>query len=140
LLGTILIPIPAWGNVNLIEMVWSISGALLILFTLIHLPELRRDRLAANASGKPALQMIAWSWYRREIVRFLIGCCILSIGIYSAVQPPLPVVGNHTTVTGLVITAVLLSIGVLSTVQSAWDWRTRRELIHLLRSDGMEDS
>jgi hypothetical protein len=123
---------------SLIEMLWSVSGALLIVFTVIHIPDLRRDRIAARATGNQALQMIAWSWYRRELVRMLIGCCILSIGIYASTQPA--VFGNYVTITGLVVTAVLLSIGVLSTAQSAWDWRTRRELIHLLRANGMEDS
>lgn len=124
-----LIQIPAWGNANLVELIWLGSGLVTILYTASHLGELARDLKAARTSRRVGLSQVAWGYLRREIIRVVQGVCISVIGVYAVSQPPaIPKLGDFVTPAGLILTGVLFAQGLLVSGQSFLDWRTRRSI------------
>lgn len=135
MVGARLIEVPAWGNVTLIEALWLSSGIFAVLFTMLHIRPLYDDYVGARLSGREELMLVATGYLRREVIRLLQGLCLTTIGVYAAVQPS-PLGRNVVTVTGLVLTGVLLTLAVLVTVQSVWDWRTRHHVQRLIDNNG----
>lgn len=136
MLGVTLIRIPAWGTANIVELIWLLGGITTVIYTCSHLPELARDLAAAAGSSRRALREVAWGYLRREVIRILQGVCISVIGIYASVTPPaIPSAGDFVTPTGIILTCVLFLQGLLVVGQSFWDWRTRRNLRHLLEAE-----
>ncbi len=131
MIGT-LIEVPAWGTMTLIEAVWLASGLLALIVTGRHLFPLYDDWRVAKSTGRPVLEKVAWAYVRREIIRMAQGLCLVTVGAYAALQEqaiPGPAV---VTITGLVLTVILLILALLISLQSVMDWRTRGEVQDLL--------
>ena len=129
-----LIEIPQWSTVNLIELVWLCSGALALVFALARLRPLSTDYTNARASGEPDLVIIARGYLRREIIRVGQAASIIGIGLYAALEPPAIPGPARVSITGLVITAALISIALLVALQSYLDWRDREGVRWILRA------
>lgn len=127
-----LVTIPAWGRVTLLEAIWLASGVMAVMFTLAHMRALVEDYLAAAGTGRPVLSAVAWAYLRRETIRFLQGLCLSVIGIYACWQPSPAPGPSKVSVIGLVLTFVLFSLGLLVSLQSHWDWKTRHEVQRLI--------
>lgn len=124
--------VPSWGTVTLVEAIWLFSGLMAIAFSIFHLKPLYDDYILARFSKRPALRLSAGAYFRREIIRFAQGICLTIVGVYACWVPnPLP--GPAVvTVTGLILTCVLLLLSILVSAQSALDWRVRHEVQHLI--------
>ena len=127
------IGVPAWGSVTIIEAIWLLTGISAMFFTAAHIRPLYDDWVAARLDGRPEIQLVAAGYLRREVIRFLQGVCLMSIGLYAAASEP-AIGKNVVTPVGLVLTMVLFLLAVLVSVQSWWDWRTRHELTNLVLS------
>lgn len=132
MLAATLIRIPSWGNVTLIEAVWLASGLLAVGFAVAHLGPLYDDWRIATLTGRPVLAKVAWGYLRRELIRLGQGACLSTIGVYAAAEPPALPGPAFVSVVGLVLTAVLLALAFLVSLQSRLDWRTRREVQDLI--------
>lgn len=126
-----LIEIPSWGPATLIEIIWLASGILALVAAGLRIRPLFGDFLFARASRERDLYVLARGYFRREVIRIGQGLAIASIGVYTVQQPSLIPGPARTTVTGLVLTAVLIVISLLVTVQSVLDWRDREEVRRL---------
>lgn len=123
-----LIHVPAWGTVSIIEAVWLLSGVVAVVFTLLHLKPLWLDYVAARLVGEPVIVATAWSYFRREVIRFIQAAAILSVGVYAAVTEGLP----YVTPAALVFTVALFVISAAVSAQALLDWRTRKLIVDLL--------
>lgn len=132
MIGQTLIEIPAWGTLTLIEAIWLVSGLTAMIFAGSHIRPLYDDWALARDSGRPVLTAVAGGYLRREIVRLAQGVCLASIGVYAALEPPAIPGPAFVTPVGLVLTGVLLTVSLLVSVQSGWDWRTRHEVQRLI--------
>jgi hypothetical protein len=134
--GAFLIEIPSWGSASLIEIVWTLIGVGVIGVSLYALPRVVADwKLAKRGQRGPAMTLLARGHIEREFLRLAQGFIILAVGIYAAITPsivPGPVVIS---LTGLVITAGLLLLGVLVAVQSIRDRQRRTAAERILRRE-----
>ncbi len=134
LASTLLLPVPQWGNVSLIEMVWTIVGTLALFATLWSLPKVTTDYiLAKHATVGPLAEarvLIARGMIRREVIRLAQALIILMIGLYADFQP-----NPYTKITlvGLVLTGGLVALAVLVAVQSYMDKLQRDAAEHVLK-------
>lgn len=126
------IEIPSWSTVTLIEALWLGSGLIAMSFALLRIRPLRDDVRNAIILGEHDLCVIAKGYFRRELIRIGQATCVIGIGIYAATEPS-PVSGPaRTTLTGLIITAVLILISGLVSLQSFLDWRDRENIKRIL--------
>lgn len=135
MIAVTLIEIPSWGNVTLIEAMWLISGLVVLTVSSAYLRPLSLDWMAAAASRRDVLRVVAAGNLRREVLRLAQGLAIAGIGIYVATQPtavPGPAV---TTVTGLVLTGALIAIALLVAGGSISDWHARGEVRGYIKHD-----
>jgi hypothetical protein len=126
-----LIEIPSWGSANLLEIVWLASGVLALFIAGLRIRPLIRDFRIALATRERDLYVIARGYFRREVIRLSQAVAIISIGVYTAQEPQLLPGPARTSITGLVLTAVLLVISLLVSLQSVLDWRDREEVRRL---------
>lgn len=128
LFGATLIEIPQWGDANLIEVVWLITGILMILVSLWALPKVIGDYFITQripGHYTVARTLLARGHVRREVIRFAQGGIVTFIGVYAVLQPP-PVPGPAlVSPFALVLTAGLILLGALTAVQSVLDSRQR---------------
>ena len=134
LAATILVPIPQWGTVSLIEAVWTLVGIIAIMFSLWNLPRVVVDWvLARHATGgqwTAARILIARGHIRRELIRFAQGVIIFAIGVYADIQPNLV---PQVTILGLIITAGLVLLAGLVALQSYLDRIQRKQAEEVLQ-------
>lgn len=123
-----LIEIPQWETINLIEAIWLGSGLLALSFAALRTPALLRDYRDALIANEPDICIIARGYLRREIIRIAQAICVVGIGTYAAQEPPLTPGPAQISVTGLVLTAVLILISLLVALQSFFDWRDRGDI------------
>lgn len=132
--------VPAWGDASLIELLWTATGLLTILVTGFYLAQVLRSfagvvQLAAEtqpAVGVQVLVVLAWGYVRRELLRFTTGSLIFGVGVL-AIATPSPTGRSFVTPTGLVLTAALFLIALLTSAQSVLDGKQRRQAEKLLR-------
>lgn len=122
------IEIPQWGNATIVELAWLASGLLALLFASLRLRPLSQDFHNARGSREHDLFIIARGYFRRELLRIVQAVAIISIGLYAAQEPPVVPGPARTTVTGLILTAVLIVVSLIISVQSILDWRDREEV------------
>lgn len=132
MVASALIEIPSWGSMTLVEAIWLASGLIACLFTGMHIEPLYEDWLLARNTERPVLGAVAGGYLRRELIRFIQGVMLTTIGLYAAIEPPAIPGPAVVSLVGLVLTAVLLSISFLVSVQSVWDWRTRQQIQDLV--------
>lgn len=135
--------IPEWGNLTLIEAIWLLSGIVTILACVRHLPTLYADwrlarKLTQGDGSKKYLEVVSFSYVRREAVRLLQGSLIVGLGIYAWLQPPPPNGATIVTPVGLMVTAVIVLIGASAAVQSWWDQHTRVQILAILETTSEE--
>jgi phosphate/sulfate permease len=129
---TILIEIPDWGPVTIIEAVWLLAGVFAFTFASLRLRPLLRDYGGAKETHEQDLYVIARGYIRRELVRLMQALCILSIGFYSAVTPQASPGPTRISLVGFGITVMLIVIAFLVSFQSYLDWRDREEVRRIL--------
>lgn len=130
--ATVVITVPQWGTVTLIEAIWLASGLVAFALSLRRLPALLDDYRFAQMNQEDDLYVIARGYLRRELVRVLQAGAVISIGVYAAIQPS-PVPGPaKITLVGLWLTATLISISVLVALQSYLDWRDREKVNRII--------
>lgn len=126
-----LVEIPSWGPATLIELVWLGSGVLALLVAGLRLRPLLHDYFVAYETHERDLYVIARGYFRRELIRIGQAVAIIAVGLYTAQEPQVLPGPARTSITGLVLTAVLLVISLLVTFQSVLDWRDREEVRRL---------
>lgn len=130
--------IPSWYNANLLEIIWTLIGVLMITVSTAVLPRLVTDYQLISLMSeevRDAAHVLAHSHIRREVVRLVQGVIMTIIGVYGCATPhpvPGPVI---VTTASLVLTAGLFSLGVLTIVQSVLDWRQRTRAEALLAEE-----
>jgi len=134
LFGSLLIPIPQWGTVSLIEAIWTLVGILAVLVSLLSLPKVVVDFIVAKHApqGKLAAArvLLARGHVRRELIRLAQGIIILSVGIFADLQPnPL----TSITLVGLAVTTGLVALAALVGLQSLLDRLQREQAEALLK-------
>jgi len=121
-----LIPIPSWGDVSLIEAIWTAVGMVALFASLWSMPKVVVDFVVAKhaPSGKmaEARVMLARGHIRRECIRLAQGAIILLIGLYADFQPQ-PY--SKITLVGLFLTLGVVALAALVAVQSLLDRRQR---------------
>ena len=131
----IIIRIPEWGSATILEIAWTAIGAMTLAIVAWNYAGAKanlRTPIDLNDEYEvEAASVIRRGYIRREAVRFFIAVVILSIGITGDYQPSLrrPSVTN---LTGLVLTAGLFAIGLVTSVQSFFDGHDRKEVRDLL--------
>ena len=139
LLGALLIPIPQWGDVSLIEAVWTLVGLVALLVTLWSLPKVTVDFIVAkHAPVSPLAEarvLLARGHVRRELIRMAQALIIVGIGVFADLTPnPL----TSITLTGLIVTLGLVSIAGLASLQSVLDKLQRDQAERILRVEEWE--
>lgn len=129
-----LIEIPQWGTMTLVEAIWLFSGLLAFACASLRIHPLVNDYHVASVSGEKDLHIIARGYMRREFIRITQASFIIAIGAYSALQPSVLPGPARVSVTGLIITAGLIAISFLVSLQSVLDWRDREEVKRLLEA------
>lgn len=127
-----LIEIPQWGTLNLIEAIWLFSGLVALGFALLRIRSLWGDYMATKKIGQDDLCIIARGYLRREAIRIAQAITIIGIGIYAGLDPPAIPGPARTSITGLVLTAALILVSALVSIQSLLDWRDREEVRRIL--------
>lgn len=127
-MSTTLIEIPEWETVTLIEAIWMSSGMIALFLTALRMPPLVRDSRNARELHERDLYVIARGYLRRELIRMTQALCVISIGVYAAVEPSAVPGPARISIVGLVITGVLIAISLLVALQSYLDWRDREEV------------
>lgn len=130
--ATTLIEIPQWGNVTLIELIWLMTGVIAMLFTGIHIKPLWTDYNTSRLTKNRILIVMARDYFRREILRCLEGSLITGLGCYVCALKPVAPGPAYISIVGLIVTIVFLLIGTFVSIQSNWDWYSRKEIQHLL--------
>jgi hypothetical protein len=128
-----IIEIPQWGTVTLIETVWLASGLVAFVFAALRMRPLLADYRLAVEAGEDDVCIIARGYLRRETIRVAQAVCVISIGLYAAVDAPVVPGPARVSIVGLVITGVLITISLLVALQSFLDWRDRNEIRRILR-------
>lgn len=127
--ATTLITVPAVGSANLIEILWTLIG---LAGLGVVLPNLwaainGMDVLGRTpADERAAAAVLIKGNIRRELLRVLKLLLIVLIGIVAMAQTQPPGT-NKTTITGLILTGVLFSVGVIISLQSILDKRDSRK-------------
>ena len=130
--GATLISIPQWGDATLIELLWFLTGVMMILISTVYsLPRVYGDYvLTTRVPGAftAGAVILAYGRIRREVVRIAQGFIVLTIGAWACLTPsPLP--GPAViSLTGLVLTIGLFLLGLLTALQSVLD---RRDATHV---------
>lgn len=133
MIATTLVEIPQWGSITLIELIWLLSGVVAAGFTGSHLSALWKDYRAAKTTSNKVIMIMSRDYLRREVLRSLEAALILGLGGYAGVSDP-PVPGPaFITIVGLVLTGVFLLIGTFVSIQSYWDWHSRKEIKEILK-------
>ncbi len=127
-----LIEIPQWGNTNLVEALWLLSGLVAFGCAGLRLHPLVIDYHLASASGANDLHVIARGYMRREVIRLVQATFVIAIGAYAAHEPSVIPGPAKVSITGLILTVALISISFLVALQSVFDWRDREEVKRLL--------
>jgi hypothetical protein len=130
--ATTLIEIPSWGTASLIEIVWTLCGVAVIVFSVYGIPYTISLWRTAVQQGDEVMEILAGGYVRRESFRVIQGVLIAAIGVYGCVigQPrPGPVVVSPV---GLFLTCGLLLIGATIAAQSMLDRRQQRRTTELL--------
>ena len=132
----IIIHLPEYKTVNLVEAVWMATGIFTVLFCARHIRPLLKDynlarNLVKSDPAKEYLLIVSFSYVRREVVRMFQGALIIGLGIYAM---SLPSPGGHAVITpvGIVVTGVLMLIGASAALQSWWDNNTRGHILRIL--------
>lgn len=132
-MSTTLIEIPQWGTWTLIEALWLAAGVLALGVSSVRIRVLWWDYQDTRALGEDDLRLLARGYLRREIVRIATATDIIAIGLYVGLQAA-PVPGPaYVTVGALVLTAGLIVVALLVSVQSILDWRDRRAIREAIR-------
>lgn len=127
--ATTLIPVPAIGSATLIEILWTLIGlaglgivlpnlwaAINSMDVLGHTPSDERDAASVLIKGN----------IRRELLRVTKLLFIVLIGVVAMAQTQPPGT-NKITITGLILTGVLFSIGGVISLQSILDKRDSKK-------------
>lgn len=139
LLGALLIPIPQWGDISLIEAVWTLIGVAALVVSLISLPKVTVDFIVAKHAPPSRLAdarvLLARGHVRRELIRVAQAMIILGIGVFADVTPnPF----HSITLTGLVVTVGLVGLAALAALQSLLD-KVQRDQAEALLAEVEED-
>lgn len=129
-----IIEIPSWGTLTLIEAIWLWSGLLALTFAGLRMSPLLDDYRLAGKTSERDLSVIARGYLRRELIRVAQACTIIAIGVYTALEPSSVPGPARTSVVGLVITAALILLSLLVSLQSYLDWRDREEVKWILEA------
>lgn len=125
--------IPQWGNMNLAEAIWMLSGFLTLLVTSSHLLTLWGDWVQQMVLEREIHSQVAWDNLRREILRFAQGSVPAGIGVYACLTPP-PIPGPAVISTaGLLITIMFLTSSFITCLQSHLDWKGRDKVTRLIQ-------
>lgn len=121
-LATILIPVPQWGNISLIEAIWVAVGLVALAISTVSIPKVVADYvLSRHAPPSPlgdARILLARGHVRRELIRTAQAWVIILVGIVAALTPnPL----TSVTLTGLAVVTGLVSLAALVALQSLLD-------------------
>jgi hypothetical protein len=139
LIGALLIPIPQWGDVSLVEAVWTLVGVAALVVSMISLPKVTVDFIVAKHAHPSQLSdarvLLARGHVRRELIRLAQSLIILAIGIFADVTPnPF----RSVTLTGLVLTIGLIGLASLAALQSLLD-KVQRDQAEALLWEVEED-
>lgn len=127
-----LIEIPRWKTVTLVEALWLASGIMAMTFASLRLKPLWYDYQISKRLGQDDLCIIAFGYLRREALRVATALSIIGTGIWTCTTDsarPGPAV---TSISGLFLTASLLSISLIVSVQSVMDWNDRNKTIDIV--------
>lgn len=131
----VLIRIPEWGSATVLEIAWTAIGAATLLIVAWNYAGARASMAVTldfeDEYEIAAAHVIRFGYLRREAVRFAIGVIIFAIGITGDYQAPITK-PSVATLTGLVLTAGLFVIGLVTVVQSFFDGRDRLRVRDLL--------
>jgi len=133
LVGALLIPIPQWGTVSLIEAVWTLVGLVAVIVSGLSTPKVLVDYIVAKHAPPSALSdarvLLARGHVRRELIRLAQGLIILGVGLFADLTPnPF----TSITLAGLVLTTGLVSLAALVALQSTLDKIQRAQAEELL--------
>ena len=140
LLGTLLIPIPQWGTVSLIEGIWTLVGIVAVIVSLLSMPKVVVDYVVTKHAPRGKLAdartLLARGHVRRELIRLSQAFIILAVGLFADFQPnPL----TSITLTGLALTSGLVALAALVGLQSMLDRMQREQAEALLREQEASD-
>lgn len=127
-LSTVLIKIPAWGTVTLIEMIWTVIGVLSSIIVVADFHQASVDyKLVISSSRNGAMKILAWGYVRRGALRGVTCASLLTVGVYSCIQAS-PNGVNYISIVGIVITVCFFFIGSVTALQAFFDYRQRKQV------------
>lgn len=128
LMGTTLIEVPSWGSVSLIEALWTLSGVVMIVVSAWALPVVVEDYvITKRVPGyySDARALIARGHVRREVIRLAQGGIVTVVGLFAIFTDPARPGPTLITPLGIVLTAGLIALALLTAFQSVLDRRQR---------------
>lgn len=128
LMGTTLIEVPSWGTVSLIEALWTLSGVLMLAVSGWAFPKVLGDYVVTRrvpGHYSDARELLARGHVRREAIRIAQGVIVLGVGLFAVFTEPVTPGPVVTTPLGLVLTAGLFALALLTAAQSILDRRQR---------------
>ncbi len=134
--GTTLITIPQWGTATLIEILWLVTGIIMVGVAGVYaLPRVYGDYVITSRvpdAFTPSAVIIAKGRIRRELIRIAQGVIVFCIGAYACLVPS-PIPGPAIiSLTGVILTVGLFMLGLLTAVQSVLDRRDATNVEHNL--------
>lgn len=135
LMGTTLIEVPSWGTISLIEALWTLSGVVMLAASAWALPKVLGDYVITRrvpGHYSEARELLARGHVRREAIRVVQGLIVLGVGLFAAFTDPVSPGPVVTTPLGLVLTAGLFMLAILTAVQSVLDRRQRDQAERLI--------
>lgn len=146
-LATVVIQVPEWGDITLIEALWDLLGAIGLMVTVGRLASIQRDRklfhggrintLVPDPTRRRAMLVLWRSLRRREAARVVQMSAIGVLGVWASLQPSL-IKPSVITPTGLIITGILFIVVLATIVQSINDSRAAREVTDLFIESEVE--
>lgn len=134
MLYTTIIEVPQWHGATAIEIIWTATGLVTVLFVLwmLYIVTVGYRETPSETLEKEA----SMAYVRREVVRLIQGGLVLTVGLYITFwvdNPP----HSFITLTGLLATISLFLLALLVVVQSFLDWRARVKIINEMHEKGI---
>ena len=136
MLAETLIHVPQFWTVSLLELVWTISGVILLVIVTLNfrdlLDEIGLRPGVRGAKERHASLVIVHSYYRREFIRMFKAIIVIVIGIVADIAPN-PI--EYTNATGLVLTFGLFTLSALVALQSILDRLDRHHVSRIIAGE-----
>lgn len=134
--ASMLIRVPQYGTISLLEFFWTLGGVILLVIVFVNFKDLLDEiGLRPGARGgkeRQASLVIVHSYYRREFVRLFKAMIITTIGVIADASPN---VSHYTNATGLVLTLGLFSLSSLVAIQSILDRLDRKHVTRIIENE-----